>query len=81
MFASDRCSAKKYPDRQPAVDGGINCPPVAHFPKGANGLIRIKEAIIVEGKYDKVKLSSLIDGLILETRVDLEFLKISVRWS
>ena len=31
-------------------------------------MIRIKEAIIVEGKYDKVKLSSLIDGLILETR-------------
>ncbi|MCI9575258.1 MAG: DUF4093 domain-containing protein [Clostridiales bacterium] len=31
-------------------------------------MIRVKEAIIVEGKYDKVKLSSLIDGLILETR-------------
>lgn len=31
-------------------------------------MIQIKEAIIVEGKYDKIKLSSLIDGLIIETR-------------
>lgn len=31
-------------------------------------MIHIKEAIIVEGKYDKIKLSSLIDGLIIETR-------------
>lgn len=30
-------------------------------------MIRIKEAIIVEGKYDKIKLSSLVDGLIIET--------------
>lgn len=30
-------------------------------------MIRVKEAIIVEGKYDKIKLSSLIDGLILQT--------------
>jgi len=30
-------------------------------------LIQVKEAIIVEGKYDKIKLSSVIDGLILET--------------
>ena len=30
-------------------------------------MIRVKEAIIVEGKYDKIKLSSLIDGLIIET--------------
>ena len=30
-------------------------------------MIKIKEAVIVEGKYDKIKLSSLIDGLILET--------------
>jgi ribonuclease M5 len=30
-------------------------------------LIRVKEAVIVEGKYDKIKLSSLIDGLILQT--------------
>ena len=32
-------------------------------------MIRIKEAIIVEGKYDKIKLSSLVDGLIIETGV------------
>jgi ribonuclease M5 len=30
-------------------------------------LIHVKEAVIVEGKYDKIKLSSIIDGLILET--------------
>lgn len=31
-------------------------------------MIKIKEAVIVEGKYDKIKLSSMIDGLIIETR-------------
>lgn len=30
-------------------------------------MIRVKEAVIVEGKYDKARLSRLIDGLILET--------------
>lgn len=30
-------------------------------------MIAVKEAVIVEGKYDKIKLSSLIDGMILET--------------
>lgn len=30
-------------------------------------MIHVKEAVIVEGKYDKIKLSSIIDGLILET--------------
>jgi ribonuclease M5 len=30
-------------------------------------VIHIKEAVVVEGKYDKIRLSSLIDGLILET--------------
>lgn len=30
-------------------------------------MIRIREAILVEGKYDKIKLSSIIDGFILET--------------
>ena len=30
-------------------------------------MIKIKEAVIVEGKYDKIKLSSLIEGLIIET--------------
>ena len=29
--------------------------------------LKIQEAVIVEGKYDKIKLSSLIDGLIIET--------------
>ena len=31
-------------------------------------MIVVKEAIIVEGKYDKIKLSSFIDGMIIETR-------------
>lgn len=30
-------------------------------------MIRIRQAIIVEGKYDKIKLSSLVDAVILET--------------
>lgn len=30
-------------------------------------MIRIKQAIIVEGKYDKIKLSNIIEGLIIET--------------
>ena len=30
-------------------------------------MIHVTEAIVVEGKYDKIKLSSLIDGLIIET--------------
>lgn len=29
-------------------------------------MIKIKEAIIVEGKYDKIKLSSIVDGLIID---------------
>lgn len=29
--------------------------------------LKIREAVIVEGKYDKIKLSSMIDGLIIET--------------
>ena len=32
-----------------------------------NGRIKIREAVIVEGKYDKIRLSSLIDGLIITT--------------
>lgn len=31
-------------------------------------MIKVKEAVIVEGKYDKIKLSSMIDALIIETR-------------
>lgn len=30
-------------------------------------MIKIREAVIVEGKYDKIKLSNLIDALIIET--------------
>ena len=30
-------------------------------------MIRVREAIVVEGRYDKHKLSSLVDGLIIET--------------
>ena len=30
-------------------------------------MLRIDQAIIVEGKYDKIKLSSVIDGVIIVT--------------
>ncbi len=30
-------------------------------------MIKLKEAVIVEGRYDKIKLSQLIDGLIVDT--------------
>lgn len=30
-------------------------------------MIHVNEAVIVEGKYDKIRLSTVIDGLILET--------------
>ncbi len=30
-------------------------------------MIKIKEAIIVEGKYDKIKLSGIVDAVIIET--------------
>lgn len=30
-------------------------------------MIKIKQAVIVEGKYDKIKLSSILDTLIIET--------------
>lgn len=30
-------------------------------------MIKIKEAVIVEGKYDKIKLSNILDALIIET--------------
>ncbi|MBC8536127.1 toprim domain-containing protein [Feifania hominis] len=33
----------------------------------ANQKIAVREAIIVEGKYDKIKLSAVVDGLIIET--------------
>ena len=31
-------------------------------------MLRIKEAIVVEGRYDKNALSQVVDTLILETR-------------
>ena len=30
-------------------------------------MLRVKQAVIVEGKYDKIKLSSVIDGVIIPT--------------
>lgn len=30
-------------------------------------MIRVKQAVVVEGKYDKIKLSSIIDATIIET--------------
>ncbi len=30
-------------------------------------MIKIKEAVVVEGKYDKIKLSSILDTVIIET--------------
>lgn len=30
-------------------------------------MIKIKQAVIVEGKYDKIRLSSMLDALIIET--------------
>ena len=31
--------------------------------------IKIHEAVIVEGRYDKIKLSNIIDAFILETEI------------
>ena len=30
-------------------------------------MIKVDQIVIVEGKYDKIKLSSIIDGIIIET--------------
>lgn len=46
-------------------------------------MIKLKQAVIVEGRYDKIKLSSIIDGLIITTdgfqifkdKEKLEFIK------
>ena len=38
-------------------------------------MLRIKEAVVVEGKYDKIKLKGIIDAPILKQTV-LEFLRI-----
>lgn len=37
------------------------------YERNVISVIQVKEAVIVEGKYDKIKLSSIIDGLIIET--------------
>jgi ribonuclease M5 len=34
----------------------------------ANSKLRVRQAVVVEGKYDKIKLESLINGYILTTR-------------
>ena len=31
-------------------------------------MMRVREAIVVEGRYDKSRLSSLVEGVIIETR-------------
>ena len=30
-------------------------------------MIKVDQVVIVEGRYDKIKLSSIIDGIIIET--------------
>lgn len=30
-------------------------------------MIKVNQAVIVEGKYDKIKLSNILDALIIET--------------
>ena len=30
-------------------------------------MLKVKQAVIVEGKYDKIKLDSIIDGVIVQT--------------
>ena len=35
--------------------------------KGRKAMLKIKEAVIVEGRYDKLKLSNILDTLIIET--------------
>ena len=30
-------------------------------------MLKIRQAIIVEGKYDKIKLSSIVDAVIIQT--------------
>lgn len=31
-------------------------------------MLKIREAVIVEGRYDKIKLSSIVDAPIIETK-------------
>jgi ribonuclease M5 len=32
-----------------------------------NGMVRVKEAIVVEGRYDRMRLNSIVDAVIVET--------------
>ena len=43
-------------------------------------MIKIEQAIIVEGKYDKIKVSSFIDAVIIVLMVS-EFLQTVKSWS
>ena len=49
------------------------------YERNVISVIQVKEAVIVEGKYDKIKLSSIIDGLIIETH-GFQILKTRSRW-
>ena len=31
-------------------------------------MLKVKEAVIVEGKYDKIKLSNILEAQIIETK-------------
>lgn len=37
------------------------------WPESRCAMVKIREAILVEGRYDKIKLSSLVDAVIVET--------------
>ena len=43
-------------------------------------MIHIKQAIVVEGKYDKIKLSSIVDAVILVTN-GFQIYKIRNSWT
>ena len=34
-------------------------------------MLKIREAVIVEGRYDKIKLSSIVDAPITRTEIDI----------
>lgn len=36
-------------------------------------MLKIREAVIVEGRYDKIKLSSIVDAPIIETNGSVFF--------
>lgn len=42
-------------------------------------MVKIKEAIVVEGRYDRNTLSQIVDATILKP-MDLEFSKTRNRW-